>query len=121
MIRAGIQCHASPKRCRLLEKYREGKNAFSLVGGERLENASYGGKPVKLDLGREWEFGQFELGRMQRSGNSLNKVVEEAGRHHRASGFPTPTGLGSRLYENSTETRKEGSSPSDNTGGLAHR
>lgn len=53
MIRGGIRRYASPKRCRLLEKYREGKNAFSLVSGERFENASCGGKPVKLDLGRE--------------------------------------------------------------------
>lgn len=49
-----IRCYASPKRCRLLEKYREDKIAFSLVDGERVGNASCGGEPVKLDLGREW-------------------------------------------------------------------
>lgn len=38
----------------LLEKYREDKIAFSLVDGERVGNASCGGEPVKLDLGREW-------------------------------------------------------------------
>lgn len=55
------------------------------------------------------------------SGTGWNEVLEEEGRHQ-ASGVPTPAGrdLGCRRGEQWGETRKEGSSLSVTTGGLAH-
>lgn len=85
-----------PKKCRLFQKCREGKNTFSRVAGERLENGSHGGRPVRLGLGREVELDSLTWGRRLRNGNSLNMAIEEAG-SHQALGFPASTGVGSRM------------------------
>lgn len=51
------------------------------MDGERLENDSCVRRFVKLGLGRQEKFGQFELGKKTEECNGLSKVTEEAGRH----------------------------------------
>lgn len=64
-----------------------------------LENSSHGRRSVHLGLGRDVEFGSFEIGK-KRNGNNLNIIIEKAGSHW-ALGFPALTGVGSRLHGSS--------------------
>lgn len=106
MVRAVISCSASPERYRLLEKGRKGKNAFSRMVRERLENDSCGGTSVKLDLGREFELGPFELEKKTQGWKQLKQSHSRGGKAS-ASGFPAPAGLGPRLYNRTVCGRLE--------------